>query len=160
MIIWKRSTSIVFFCSLAILIKKKYFTWLRTRLYLPRLVFNNLKKLTAILARKNSMQQVFHFSRSTGSIKIFSYKNLGQNKKLPWAKVVKKNRTFCKTFLSMKKFLRMFSWWFSKIINCYQCSFTLSFSLDEENRGLEHEENNILLDTMYIVFSLKLLWMT
>ena len=39
--------------------------------------FNNLAKLTNILTRKDSVQQVlFHFSRDMGSINIFSIKNL------------------------------------------------------------------------------------
>ena len=47
-------------------------------------MFNNLKKLTKILTRKKSMQQIlFHFSRIAGSIKI-----LVSIKKLPWDKFV------------------------------------------------------------------------
>ena len=39
-----------------------------------RLMFNNLTKLTEILMRENSMQEIlFYFSRSTGSIKTFSW---------------------------------------------------------------------------------------
>ena len=37
------------------------------------LMFNNLRKLTKILTRTNSMQHIlFHFSRNMGDIKIFS----------------------------------------------------------------------------------------
>ena len=63
-----------------IIVKKTDFRRPRKRLYSSRLTFNNLTNLTKILMRQNSMQQVlFHFSRSTESIKIFSYY------KKPWA---------------------------------------------------------------------------
>ena len=49
-----------------------------------RLMFINLTKLTKLLTRENSLQQVlFHFSSSMGNIRSFSIKNLGQYKKLP-----------------------------------------------------------------------------
>ena len=45
----------------------------RKRYCSSRLMFNNLTKLTKILSKKKSVQQVlFHFSRNTGNTKIFS----------------------------------------------------------------------------------------
>ena len=56
------------------IIKKIYFTWLRKRLYSSRLIFNNWSKLTKNLIKKISRQEILlHFSRSTGSVKIFSW---------------------------------------------------------------------------------------
>ena len=69
------------------------------------LVFNSLRKLTKIF--KNLLQQVlFHFSRGTGSIKIFSkYKNW-EVKKFSWDKFAKKKR-FRKIFCSIRNFLEL-----------------------------------------------------
>ena len=47
------------FCSLAISIKKTYFTWLRKRLYSSRLTFDNLTKLTTILRTKKNQCNSF-----------------------------------------------------------------------------------------------------
>ena len=67
------------FCSLSIIIKK-FLLHDRKILYLSRLMFNNLTNLTKILTGRNTLQQIlFHSSRSTSSIKIFSL----QYKK-PW----------------------------------------------------------------------------
>ena len=49
----------------------KYITH-RKRYYSSRLVFNNLAKLIKILTKKSMQQVLFHFSRSAGSIKVFS----------------------------------------------------------------------------------------
>ena len=55
----------------------------REKDYTHKLMFNNLAKLTRILITQNSVQQLLcHFSRSAGSIKVFSMKNLAQYKKL------------------------------------------------------------------------------
>ena len=73
-------------------------------------MFNKLRKLTKILKRDNSMQQVlFHFSRSAAVLRILvSIKNLGQYKKLPLDKLVKKKkRTFCKTLRSTRNFFKL-----------------------------------------------------
>ena len=60
------------FCSLSIIIKK-FLLHDRKILYLSRLMFNNLTNLTKILTGRNTLQQIlFHSSRSTSSIKIFS----------------------------------------------------------------------------------------
>ena len=84
---WKKH-QYIHFCSLAV--NKKLFKWLRKRLYLSWLMFNNLKKLMKIVTRKK-INTVFHFSRSVSSIKVLvSIKSLKQYKKLPWDKFVKK----------------------------------------------------------------------
>ena len=127
MIILEWSTSL--FCSLSFIIEKTYFAWPRKWLNSFRLMFNNLIKLTKILTRENSMQQVlFHFSRSWPilrilvSIKNLEYKNFLLEKNL-WRKknILQKHSAVGKFFFR----ITMFSWWFSwlRIINVYQFSF-------------------------------------
>ena len=73
MVILKRSASMIVSVHALSSLKKLYFPGLRKRLYLSRLMLINLKRLTKILTRKRSMQQVyFNFSRSRDSIKTFS----------------------------------------------------------------------------------------
>ena len=103
MISLERSASIVFPVHYL-----TYFTWLRKKLYLSRLMFNNLTKLTRILYldQKNSMQQVlFHLFRARAV--LVSIKNFGQYKNLPWDKFVRKKITFCKIFHNMQNFLEL-----------------------------------------------------
>ena len=67
-------------------------------LYSSRMIFND--KTTKILMIKKSMWQVlFHFSRSTSSIKSFNIKNLGQYKKLPWDEFLKKKKNSLQNIL-------------------------------------------------------------
>ena len=96
--------------SLLIFIKTD-FRWLRKRLYLSRLMFNNLAKLTKILTKKINVYNRFCFI----SVQVWaelrflvSIKNFGQYKKLPWDnKFMKKKRTFRKIFPSMQNFLEL-----------------------------------------------------
>ena len=129
MIILERSTSIVFsvhsLSSLKILFymtEKKTIldnTWLYLRIYL-----NNLTKLTEILTRKNSMRKVlFHFWGEQVLLRIMvSVKNLGQYKKLPWNKFVKKNNILQNILHYAKPFkITLLSWWFNLFSKSYQC---------------------------------------
>ena len=119
-----------------------------------------MTKLTKISTRENSAQQVlFHSSRCTGSIKSFSIRNFGQYKNSPWDKFVKK-KTFCKTFPSKRNFFRitMFSWWFSwffRVLNVYQCFFTLNTLFNEVDRRLGHGKKHFVRCHLYRVFFKK-----
>ena len=59
-------------------------------------------------------------------------------------------------YLVVCKVFRTVSWfsWFFRIINVYQCFFTLDILFDRVNRGLGNEK--ILLDKIYIIFWKKL----
>ena len=71
-------------------------------------MFNDLTKITKILTKKTMQQVLFYFRRSTVSINIFSCaKKLGQYKKSPREKKVKKKITFREIFCSMENFLEL-----------------------------------------------------
>ena len=85
---------------------------------------------------------MFHFSRSTGSIKVFSVKNLEQYKKLPSNKFVKKD-IFWKTFCSMQNFLKL-QFLVDDLVDFlnYQClsmPLYLSILFEARDRELEHK---------------------
>ena len=73
-----------------------------------------MTKLTEIVIRENSMQQVlFHFIGVQVVLRILvTIKNLQQYKTLSWDKLVKKKIAFHKTFLTKQNFLE-----FSGLVN-------------------------------------------
>ena len=79
---------------------------------LPKIFkFNKLTKLM----KKRSIQQVWYFSTSMGSMNIFSwYKNFEKYKKLPSGKFVKKKEHFAKYF-AISRVLNL--------LNFFTCSY-------------------------------------
>ena len=78
---------------------------------------------------------------------------------------MKKNKTFCKTFTYYTKLCRIRCLVddlvkFFELSMFINASCTINILFDEVDRGPRHEKKNILLDTIYIIFSSKLLPMT
>ena len=109
-------------------------------------MFNNLTKVTKILTKKKSKQQLlFHFSRSTSSIKIFSKcKKSGSIKDCLEINLQrKKELNFAK--YDLVEFLEL-----SMVTNA---SNTLNTLVDMKwTWDLGMKKTFILLDTIYIVF--------
>ena len=139
MIILELSTSL--FCSLPIIIKNFF--------YMTK---------TKILTRDNSMHQVlFDFSRSRAILRVLvSIKNLGQYKKFPCDKFVKK-KNILKSIPQYAKFLLELQCLTDDLVYL-ELSVFLNFlylkniSFNEVGRGFGHGKN-----TIYIIFSKKTL---